>query len=248
MVPMSEESGAESAAWVPKRDPLHEVSNGRGLSIARAPRSWPTWAITIALCAAWVGAFFVPGGPTLAWAGVSADALRSGRFYTPLSYMFVHAGVWHLWLNVSALVVGEPVVSGLGKSVRGLLVFFGFFLVCGVLAGLGYVALDPFGSMPAVGASGAICGLWGATARMDGPKDRLAPIRSRAVAQHIVRLIRENLILVALFLALAFFSHLKVGIAWQAHVVGFAAGLLLIGPALRLAGRDVILADPHPAD
>jgi rhomboid protease GluP len=241
---MSQETGAADTPWVPKRNPLHEVSNGVGVSIARAPRSWPTWVISIILFATWVGAFFIPGGPTPAWAGVSAEALRSGRFYTPLTYMFVHAGLWHLWMNVSALVVGEPVVRQLGNGVRGRLVFFGFFLVCGVLAGLGYAALDPFGSMPAVGASGAICGLWGAAARLDasGPPGSLVPLRSRAVASHIGSLLKQNLILVTLFVALAFFSHLKVGIAWQAHVVGFAAGLLLIGPALRLARRDPTLA------
>lgn len=146
-------------------------------------------------------------------------------------------------MNVSALVVGEPVVKRLGKSVRGRLTFFSFFLVCGVLAGVGFAALNPLGSLPAVGASGAICGLWGAAARIDaGPEGNLVPLRSRAVAEHVVQLIKDNLILVTLFLALAFFSHLKVGIAWQAHVVGFAVGLLLIGPALKLAGRGPVLA------
>ena len=233
-------AGEEEAGQ--KRNPLHDVSNGTRISIARTPRSWPTWVISITLCGAWVGAFFIPGGPTPAWAGVSADALRSGRLYTPLTYMFVHAGAWHLWMNVSALVVGEPVVQRLGRSVRGRLVFFGFFLACGVLAGLGYVALDPLGAMPAVGASGAICGLWGAAARLEaGSEGSLAPLLSRAVGLHVVRLIRDNLILVALFIALAFFTHLQVGIAWQAHVVGFAVGLLLIGPALKLARRDLVL-------
>src|ERR1700721_409588 len=214
---MSQQPDAADVQWVPKRNPLHEVSNGGRLSIARTPRSWPTWVITAALCATWAGAFFLPGGPTPAWAGVSAEALRAGHFYTPLTYMFVHAGPWHFWMNVSALVVGEPVVRRLGKGVRARLVFFGFFLVCGVLAGLGYAAFDPFGSMPAVGASGAICGLWGAAARMDTGDEQgsLLPLFSRGVAGHVVRVVRGNLLVVALFVALAFLSHLKVGIAWQ---------------------------------
>jgi rhomboid protease GluP len=143
-------------------------------------------------------------------------------------------------MNVSALVVGEPVVQRIGAGLRRRLVFFGFFLVCGIIAGLGYAVLDPFGSMPAVGASGAICGLWGAAARIEaGVGGALAPLRSRAVALQIVELIKSNLILVGIFLALAFLSHRNLGIAWQAHAVGFAAGLLLIGPALKLARRDV---------
>jgi membrane associated rhomboid family serine protease len=69
----------------------------------------------------------------------------------------------------------------------------------------------------------------------------LLPLFSRGVAGHVVQLVRGNLLLVALFVALAFLSHLKVGIAWQAHAVGFAAGLLLIGPATKLALHERVV-------
>ena len=222
----------------PRRNPLHEVTNGRAGGIAATARSWPTLAIAFVLVIAWVGAFFIAGGPTPQFAGVSAAALRAGRLYTPLSYIFVHAGPWHLWMNVSALlVVGEPVASRFGKHPCGRVMFFAFFLTCGALGGLGYVVFHPFGAIPAVGASGAICGLWGGASRVVGRERDLAPLRSKVVADQLIQLIKSNLFLVGLFLLLALWSGLPIGIAWEAHAVGFAAGLLLIGPSLRLSER-----------
>lgn len=35
------------------------------------------------------------------------------------------------------------------------------------------------------------------------------------------------------------------GVAWEAHLIGFAVGVLLIGPFARWAGPSAQIADPH---
>ena len=112
------------------------------------------------------------------------------------------------------------------------MLYFGFFLLCGVLAGLGYVAVHLGGSAPVIGASGAVSGLWGAASRLLGRGGRLAPIFSRQVLSQAMVFTALN---VVIGLAGGF---AQLNIAWEAHLAGYLAGLLLIGPASLLADRS----------
>ena len=77
---------------------------------------------------------------------------------TVFTYMFLHADFLHLLFNMWFLFVfGRNVECSLGAGR-----FFGFYIVCGALAGLSHVFTDMASVVPMVGASGAIAGVMGA--------------------------------------------------------------------------------------
>jgi membrane associated rhomboid family serine protease len=79
--------------------------------------------------------------------------------------------------------------------------------------------------------------LWGGLARLD-PEGGLAPLFGRQVRRHAWSLTLSNLLLVSLLFFLGAATRgAPFLIAWEAHGAGFVAGLLLIGPFLKLAGR-----------
>ena len=72
--------------------------------------------------------------------------------------MFMHGGVVHLLGNMYFLyIMGDNVEGRFGAAP-----FLGFYLLCGLVAGLAQIAGDPDSTLPAVGASGAIAGVMGA--------------------------------------------------------------------------------------
>jgi membrane associated rhomboid family serine protease len=162
--------------------------------------------------------------------------------------LFLHGGWAHVLMNAAfCLAFGAPVARLLGTGARGALVLALFYMVCGVLAGLAYVAIHPGSDGPVVGASGAVSGLMGAAARLiDGRRrwgvEVLGPIRSRTVGSLAAAWVVVNL-LVAVF---GFPGSGGAGIAWEAHLAGFAIGLVLIGPAARLARPGIQPIDSPP--
>jgi membrane associated rhomboid family serine protease len=82
---------------------------------------------------------------------------ESVNVLTPLSSMFLHGGWGHLLGNALFLwVFGNNVEDSMGR-----LRFVLFYLVCGIAAALGQIAIDPSSPVPMVGASGAISGVLG---------------------------------------------------------------------------------------
>lgn len=71
-----------------------------------------------------------------------------------LGYQFLHAGLFHLIGNMLVLWVFGNALNGVMPDVDYLLAYLG----SGILAGMLHLALD---GDPAIGASGAICGLMG---------------------------------------------------------------------------------------
>ena len=67
------------------------------------------------------------------------------------SWMHVIGNMWYLW------IFGDNIEDRLGHG-RFIL----FYLMCGVVAGVGQVAIDPTSTLPTIGASGAIAGVMGA--------------------------------------------------------------------------------------
>jgi membrane associated rhomboid family serine protease len=161
---------------------------------------------------------------------VSKVGLAYGLWWTPLTHMFLHAGWVHIGMNILALIaLGPAVAQRFGRDAFGGLLFLIFFLVCGLAGGAAFLLLAP-ANVPAVGASGAIFGLWGAVARLAAPGQiKLAPLFSREVARQVGSAIVSNLLVVAFAAAYGLASGAGViGIAWQAHLGGFIAGILLI--------------------
>jgi membrane associated rhomboid family serine protease len=164
-----------------------------------------------------------PWFPPGCWA-----ATRSGL----ITSLFVHGGWAHALMNAAfALAFGAPVARFMGLGARGGALFVFFYIACGILAGLGYVAVHPSSIDPLIGASGAVAGLMGAAARSDGPaRNAQRPVRPPRRVAGLGWLI-VNLVLAVI----GNFPGFGPGrIAWEAHLFGFAAGALLIGPVSRL--------------
>ncbi len=144
------------------------------------------------------------------------------------------------------LAFGAPVARRFGEGLRGAIVFLVFFLVCGVLATLTYAALADgvaglSGAAPPVwaliGASGAASGLMGGAVRLMGPRGRLGAMTSAPILTMTAAWIATNVVLGLTGLTPGTGG---AAVAWQAHITGYFAGLLLIGPFVRLAGQDTV--------
>ena len=161
-----------------------------------------------------------------------------GRWTALVTSLFVHGGWAHAITNaVGTLAFGAGVARLFGTRPAGAAAFFLFFLVCGVLAGWGYVLLKPDLQLPMVGASGGIAGLFGAASRVIRSRGRrLTPITHPTVLGVAAAWVVVNLIF-ALAGGFAPLVGEGASVAWEAHLIGYAAGLLLVGPVARLLGR-----------
>ena len=147
---------------------------------------------------------------------------------TVVTSIFLHGSVLHFAGNMLYLwIFGGNVEDRMGHGR-----FLVFYLLCGAAAALMHVAADPESVMPAVGASGAIDGVMGAYF-VQYPQSRvltLVPIF------FFIRLIEVPAIFfLGLWIVVQLLSGVGSiassagepggGIAFWAHVAGFAAGI-----------------------
>ncbi|PHY22817.1 rhomboid family intramembrane serine protease [Caulobacter sp. BP25] len=165
-----------------------------------------------------------------------------GHWTGVVTMMFVHGGWLHALMNAAfAVAFGAPVARLLGLGARGGAIFCLFYMACGIVSGLGYAVLHPNAIGPVVGASGAVSGLMGAAARtMDG-RGGLGPMFGPQVLSMGLGWLVVNLVMAV---AGGLLTGGAGGVAWEAHLIGFAAGVLLIG----LFARHAEPADPAPRD
>ena len=168
--------------------------------------------------------------------------LNQGRWIGLIGHMFAHQGWLHAAMNCAfILAFGTPVARYLGVGVRGACIFLLFFLTCGVLAALAYagaLGLLPRGmGFPGewglLGASGAASGLMGGAIRLVSGSGLPGPLGSRSVVRMTLSWIVLNTVM-----GLSGLTPGAVGIpvAWQAHIFGYLAGVMLIAPFGVLAG------------
>ena len=197
---------------------------------------WPAITVPAVLLACFLLQSALGADAIDARLGFAPRDLALGIWQPLFTSQFLHGGWAHLLGNMAfALAFATPVARRMGEDSAGAVVFFLFFLVCGVLANLGFAAMDPRDSAPLVGASGAIAGLMGATSRLMTPERRLAGFASSPVVGMAASWLGVNLLIAFVPWAAPGAGHAIV--AWQAHLAGYVAGLLLIAPALRLLGR-----------
>ena len=196
--------------------------------------AWPVLVMTALLWLVFAGQLVGDargyGDAIFVYGALSAPGFAHGLWWTILTHMFLHAGWLHIAMNSAALVaLGPAIAQRLGRDALGGLLFLAFYLVCGLAGGAVFLLLSP-GQGAVVGASGAIFGLWGAVARLSGPGEiRLAPMFSGTVMRQVVSAVISNLLVVGLGAAYGLASGVGIiGIAWQAHLGGFVAGLLLV--------------------
>jgi membrane associated rhomboid family serine protease len=145
---------------------------------------------------------------------------------TVLTSMFMHGGWLHLGSNMLYLwIFGDNIEDSMGHFR-----FLAFYLLCGVAAALAQSYINPASEIPMVGASGAISGVLGgyillhpgATVRV------LIFLGFFVTVAHI-----PALFVLGIWFALQLFSGLAAptgepGVAFWAHVGGFAAGFALV--------------------
>lgn len=165
---------------------------------------------------------------------LSPVLLRAGYYDLAVTHIFLHGSWLHVLANSAfCLAFATPLVRVMARGPAGVVSFLAFFLLCGVLAGVGYCLLNWHSNVPVVGASGAISGLMGAAIRLRAGDSGLEPLWCPRVLVMTAAYIGIN--------ALSSFLPLPPGegvvVAWQAHVCGYIAGLLLITPWMRLFHR-----------
>jgi membrane associated rhomboid family serine protease len=148
--------------------------------------------------------------------------LAAPAYGTLITYQFLHDGWLHIGANMLFLYIfGDNVEDAMGH-----LRFLVFYLLCGIAGGLAFIAFEPGGAAPLVGASGAISGVVAAylllhpRVRVFGLILNVIPVRISALY-----MLGAWLILQVVYL----FSHDGSNVAYAAHVGGAVAGAALIG-------------------
>jgi membrane associated rhomboid family serine protease len=188
--------------------------------------------VTYALVALNVLVFFIElsAGDAFvnAWAFVPArfSAAPGANAITIFSAMFLHGGWMHLFGNMLFLwIFGDNVEDRFGH-----LQFLLFYLLVGIAATFAQYALAPHSTVPNVGASGAIAGVLGSYILMF-PQSRVNVLMGRQVVA------MPAIVVLGLWIALQLFSEVGSiastdetsggGVAYMAHIGGFAAGFLM---------------------
>jgi len=139
------------------------------------------------------------------------------------SWMHVIGNMWYLW------IFGDNVEDRLGHGR-----FIVFYLLCGIAAALGQIAIDPLSTLPTIGASGAIAGVMGAYFVLY-PHSRVLTLIPWIIFWEVIEL--PAVILLAFWFLLqliggagqiAATSHTQGsgGVAFAAHVAGFVVGMI----------------------
>jgi len=148
-------------------------------------------------------------------------------FLSPFTSMFIHGDFMHLAGNMLYLwIFGNNIEDYLGHFK-----FLAFYILSGLAAVALFVAFEPSGEIPMVGASGAIAGILGAYLVLY-PRARVLTF---IWVIFIIRMIwlPAVFLLGYWFLLQLFMGFLSVGstgggVAWFAHIGGFAFGWLAI--------------------
>lgn len=193
------------------------------------PTAWENWlTLSMAFIPARYSGFseMLPGGPT---ASVTSF----------LTHTLVHGDITHLMFNAAWLVVfGGAVAIRIGAN-RFLL----FFAFCAVAGALTFLILNPGLMAPVVGASGAISGLMGGTMRFlfsaidhggiwmlrEAPQSVPLMSISQMLNDRRVLAVSGIFILMNVLAMFGFSGVMAGGVAWEAHLGGYFAGLFAFG-------------------
>jgi membrane associated rhomboid family serine protease len=153
------------------------------------------------------------------------------NWLTPVISMFLHGSWAHILGNALFFwVFGNNVEDVMG---RGRFLFF--YVFCGIAAGAAHVIVEPASPVPTVGASGAISGVMGAYLMLF-PRVRIRMFFWFLIFFRIIA-VPAWLVLIWWFATqlisglpdvIAPNPSLAGGVAFWAHIGGFAAGALLV--------------------
>ncbi len=153
----------------------------------------------------------------------------TGGYFTVFTSMFLHGGWMHIIGNMLYLwIFGNNVEDSMGH-----LRFIVFYLLTGLVAAAAHLAFNPASTVPTIGASGAVSGVLGA----------YLVLFPHARIKTLIFLIGPffRIVYLPAWVLLIFWIGLQLlsqaaspmgpatgGVAYAAHIGGFAAGFVLI--------------------
>jgi len=204
-----------------------------------------TWGLLLTCAAVYAWQFHLQGdayGDFMLHYGFTPSSLMSPQFEVTgipavpavvsiFTAMFLHGGLLHLLGNLLYLwIFGNKIEDAMGHGR-----FLVFYLLSGVAAALTMAFMDPSSVQPMVGASGAISGVLGAYMLLY-PRAKVTVLVPLLIVLYPFRV--NAVWVVGVWFAmqlLALTGPDTSGIAWWAHVGGFAAGIALT-PFFKSAG------------
>lgn len=182
---------------------LTKILIGINLAVFIAVQIRPSLLDSLVLIGQWPPAPWMP-----------TEGVAEGQWYRLVTSMFAHEAIWHIAFNMLSLWwLGGPLEQALGR-IR----YFALYMVSG-LAGSALTYLLAAPGSASLGASGAIFGLFGATA--------VLMRRLNYDLRPVLALLAINLI----------FTFTWTNIAWEAHIGGLVAGVI-VGYAMVHAPRE----------
>ena len=227
-----EERGAiaNRIAWLLK-ETGHDFAARRQFNRARGSYgSYPalvTWAVVVAnvIVFALDGVLSGSGSPInggsgpLSQAGaVFGPAVADGEWWRLITAAFLHLGILHILFNMYALWLFGPIM----EQMYGHVEFAVIYVLCALGGNVLTILFAP--NNPALGASGAIFGLFGLAFVVSRRRHLLLGPEARAVLSRVGTLLVLNLVI----------TFTIPAISWTGHVGGLAVGALiglLLAPA-----------------
>jgi len=215
---------ANRIAWLLK-ETGHDFASRRQFNRARGSYgSYPAY-VTWLIIAINVGVFFVNaalagtgsfdlmggGGPLVDAGAVSRPAVLAGDWWTLFTSAFLHLGLLHIGFNMYALWLFGPIIEQLYGHVEYLVLY----LLCALGGSVLTILAAP--DSAAVGASGAIFGLFGLAFMVSRRRHLLLGPQARAMLSQVGTLLVLNLII----------TFTIPGISWTGHVGGLLVGGLI---------------------
>jgi membrane associated rhomboid family serine protease len=197
----------------------------------RIPRT--IWGLIIACMATFIiqqGSAQFAGADLVGVLGLVPQSVAQGALWQLVTYMFLHADVGHLILNLLMLAfIGSELESVWGR--RRFLIFYFF---CGVVAGLTYLILQLAfwqANVPMIGASGGIYGILLAYGLLFGERVLLFMMLFPMKAKHFIWVLAAVEFLTGLFsgtpgAALSSVAHLGGMAGGFAYLYGRGAWLV----------------------
>lgn len=203
---------------------------------------WVTWGLILANVVIFLA--YYPGAVSeralaltfIDYGMIPARSVAGQGWETLLTHMFLHGSWLHLAGNMLFLwIYGDNLEDTLGH-----LRFLLFYLAAGLAAAGLQIASDPMSLAPMVGASGAIAGVMGGYLLLF-PKAKIDVFLFFIIFFRILPV--PAWIVLGLWLLLQLYSTATTGseaagVAYYAHLGGFAAGIVMLLPLwLRRGGR-----------
>jgi len=165
-------------------------------------------------------------GFILHWSFVPSEISSGRNFITILTALFLHGSILHIVGNMIYFWAFGPEI----EDAMGRLFYAVFYLSGGIVASLAQVIVQPFSTIPNLGASGAIAAVMGAFL-VTFPKDRIRTIIFLGWF-FFIRFI-PAVILVGFWFVLQLLSEAgslvqvdtRGGVAYMAHIGGFVFGM-----------------------